>query len=563
MVGLVAGWAISAALPPWRGVSAHATSGDAGTHLASEGPSAKFASGEILRIEDEGPTDASPPWQQSLLELKLWAGGSWNEEQLIDFAYSIEASELPAAMSAVAQTLSGDGRMQVAKRLLVRWTRIDPSAAMAYAKSLPESALRRSGVETVLKTWVTRDPEAVAREFENVLPGAEKEKLSVQLLERLAAASPDQALAMIDRFGPSSPGGERQRALVRGWALKDPVAAGAYALAHGCADYYTVASVASAWAVTDPRAAIAWATSTPGFSVALPLAADLAAMTYEVDPTLAMKLAVSVLDDNYRGSAFLGMVVRALDRNLEEARRLVEVIPDDAARTHCAVAVSVEMSEIDPRGAVDWIDDQVNTCDKEYILSDALGRWASVEPKSAADWAIRHMTNADMRILAMDKILSGWAANTPKDAVAFVASMAEGSERSSCSRIVASGWGLSDPPAALDWIGAHSDPTVLDAADWVISQWSGRDRAGVEAWLQSQENGAVRDRAVAAFSEALEMSDPVGALKWALTIPDQDVRATRTERAAGVWLRVDREAATRWISESGLSEEAKARLIRP
>jgi hypothetical protein len=476
---------------------------------------------------------------------------------------SVEPSELPAAVEAVTRSLAGEVRRYSLRRLLTKWTVADPGAAIAYVGSLPESALRRTGLETVLETWVTRDPEAVAREFERVPPSTEKEKLGETLLQRLAAESPDKALAMMDRYGDSLPAWQRRMALVRGWAVKDPAAAGAYALANGGADYLTVESVARTWAASDPRAAVAWAKSIPSIEDGSRLAASLAVMTYPADPTLALELAGSLPEGNERMGAFQCMMDSALKRSLEEARRLLDLVPEGQTRTCCVVAVATEMAPTDPRGAVDLIEAQVPTPEKEMLLYDALGRWAHVEPNGAVDWALRHITNADLRMGVINKALTVWSTRNPEEAMAFVATMSEGPERSSSVQGVVYGWGESDPVAALAWAGQHLDSTALEPVDWVIHQWSGRDRAGVEEWLQSQENGAVRDRAVAAFSEALEQGDPMGALKWALTLPDLDVRAARTERAAAAWLRTDREAATRWISTSGLSEEAKARLIRP
>lgn len=349
-----------------------------------------------------------------------------------------------------------------------------------------------------------------------------------------------------------------------GWALKDPAAAGAYAMANGCADRWTIESVAKAWAAFDARAAVAWAKAIPSVEGGSRLAESLAVWTYPTDPTLALELAKSLPEGIERTSAFQCMVASALDRSLEEARRLLEVVPGGDTKTHCALAVATELAGTDPRGAVELIQDQVTTVEKDVLLSDALGRWAHVEPKAAADWAFGHMTNVETRNCAVSGVMTVWATKALEDAAAYLASMPEGMERNIGVQSVVLGWGETDPVAALAWARQYPEPDVLETVSGIlISQWACRDRGGVEAWLHSLETGSFRDRSVTAYSEGLDQGDPLSALEWALTIQDHEVRASRTERAASAWLYRDREAATLWISNSGLSEEAKARLIRP
>lgn len=89
--------------------------------------------------------------------------------------------------------------------------------------------------------------------------------------------------------------------------------------------------------------------------------------------------------------------------------------------------------------------------------------------------------------------------------------------------------------------------------------WTRTDPASASAYLTEMPDGAAKDQAVGAFSQAAATEAPGASAAWAATITDATLREQSLVAVARTWLRRDAEAAEAWLPQSGLSAESARR----
>ena len=82
-------------------------------------------------------------------------------------------------------------------------------------------------------------------------------------------------------------------------------------------------------------------------------------------------------------------------------------------------------------------------------------------------------------------------------------------------------------------------------------------------WLNSLPAEPSLDPAVDAFARRISDDDPQGALSWAESIIDPDLRTQSVTNVGQEWYRQDPEAATQWVENSQLPSEVQAAIVNP
>ncbi len=74
----------------------------------------------------------------------------------------------------------------------------------------------------------------------------------------------------------------------------------------------------------------------------------------------------------------------------------------------------------------------------------------------------------------------------------------------------------------LDWIGQqeNNDNSTTRAASQILFGWTKNNFVAAGEWLQSQEAGPNKNRAIKTYAETLIPYEPAAAADWALTLPD-------------------------------------------
>src|SRR5262245_43056500 len=174
---------------------------------------------------------------------------------------SASAAEIGSLMPSVRHLALAPAQEELRTALFSRWAECDPDAAVAFARGLPESAMREAVMRAVLQGWLFANPDAAIAWIRNLPPGALRNEAVNLAVPFLATRNPDAALALVELL----PAGYRSSAYASAygtWAASDPSAASAHATARGLGLQERVAvfeAIAGAWGALDPKAALKWA----------------------------------------------------------------------------------------------------------------------------------------------------------------------------------------------------------------------------------------------------------------------------------------------------------------
>jgi hypothetical protein len=194
---------------------------------------------------------------------------------------------------------------------------------------------------------------------------------------------------------------------------------------------------------------------------------------------------------------------------------------------------------------------------------------------------------------ALRGVGSLWAQTDPSEAAAFAQTLPEGQGTTDFLRQIASGWALTDPTKAANWIQNLSPPQVKDVVAYalvfawargrsateaasyvvglpagelqdktaaeVVSAWAATDVHAAADWVRLFPEGNLRDKCMSDVIQSWAGGDPAAVAAWMDSV--QKPRPCDLEGVANAWLSVDVPAAREWIAKSGLSDDAKRRLL--
>jgi len=124
-------------------------------------------------------------------------------------------------------------------------------------------------------------------------------------------------------------------------------------------------------------------------------------------------------------------------------------------------------------------------------------------------------------------------------------------------------WAERDVDAAREWANALPESIDRDRALIGVAQiWIKEEPAAAAAWIETLEQGELRDRVTSHHIRQLHKDDIPAALEMAEALDDPFRRDDSLEFVMGEWLTRDHEAARAAIvAHEGLSETAKWRLL--
>ena len=297
--------------------------------------------------------------------------------------------------------------------------------------------------------------------------------------------------------------------LVHYWATHQPEEASHWSVEKSPTDYRSAAVFAAimAWAETDPQAAVsvAWQWSVvPSIERVVPSALVRGWFAANNPPEL-----VQWIHDLPMGiprqraiAAYVRVVIQT--QGAEAVTRWAESLSDDDPSFKLTVFRRVvnALSELEFEAGLRWCDAQ---CDGPY--------------------------GNNMRSL----IARNWVVRDGPPALAWLLSAPEGRERDLALRMTFGRWADTDREAAFDWM---ADQTTGEP----------------DPWLQP---------IYPVYARLLSGDEPTEAIKWAQRIEDDKMRENVLVRVARVWRYLDEAAATEWLLQSPLSEEAREQVRAP
>jgi len=300
------------------------------------------------------------------------------------------------------------------------------------------------------------------------------------------------------------------------------------------------------WYGPDPRIFVEWAERNPRFAVdsiitndigsySLTLLKTVADVWAKSDALAAMKMASTI--EGRLGTAFReGAFAQWLERDLESA--------------------------------ADWLADHASLQIQDELRPAVIKRWAEMDPKGAMEW-----TNANLegprKARAMEELIGTVAAKDRNLAVQFFDKLAPGVARNKTARIIAkeffssfpsaeSGAGEDDP--AITWIKSL-DLEARDAALMQISdQWASGDPGSYKTFLLSDLGTALPDYQVEIAAVHLARKDRLATMEWAKKIPPRK-QEIFLKSAMGSWIRDHPEAAQNWFNDLPKTDERRTLMV--
>lgn len=121
-----------------------------------------------------------------------------------------------------------------------------------------------------------------------------------------------------------------------------------------------------------------------------------------------------------------------------------------------------------------------------------------------------------------------------------------------------------NPATTAQWVAAlpPGDGQNKALAE-VIGPWTKADPVAAAKYLTGVPISPSSDPMREQFVNAIAKTNPPDAIAWAATISDQNLRDRMTQIAGRTWMITDAPAATTWLANANLSDEAKARITTP
>jgi hypothetical protein len=213
---------------------------------------------------------------------------------------------------------------EIVGKVCSEWARTDPNAALAWVKSLPDTATRGRGVGEIFSAWATA---------EDADPG-EIYKTIGSLLE------PHRSAAVNGLFS--------------GWAQVDPAGAARFidAIFPGGTKPTTVSALLRAWASSDLEASIAWVRKMPPQIRDDALRDTSMDMALSQDVAKAMTVAAEISDVAIRREAQGTVLEFGAIYQPQAAAAVLATIPDPGSKAFRTVADGFMRS--DPVGGLAW-----------------------------------------------------------------------------------------------------------------------------------------------------------------------------------------------------------------
>jgi hypothetical protein len=189
--------------------------------------------------------------------------------------------------------------------------------------------------------------------------------------------------------------------------------------------------------------------------------------------------------------------------------------------------------------------------------ADAVMRWAESLPNDEDGY----------KLTVFRRVVAAVAHLDVDAAMAFCNVHCDGPYGKNLRLLIARNWVQHDPQGALAWLSTGLEGYDRNLAIRVtFALWMDLDRKAALSWMAAQTAGepaAWLRPTYPVYARGLSESAPAEAIKWAALIEDEQERESVTIGVARVWRHLDEAAAEKWLVQSSLSEDARAKVRAP
>jgi hypothetical protein len=284
--------------------------------------------------------------------------------------------------------------------------------------------------------------------------------------------------------------------LLSAWAKTDPLAALDYAKAN-TGGRFASSTILSCWAAADPEAAIRWAQANHEGESPNPYLAGIIRGLAGSDPARATELLTNMPLSHERGEALAAFMPQLLTQGADATRSWISKLTDDSLR--------------------------------DAAISSAANALAASDPAGTVAWLAANPSQTTQR--RMDDVYSVWAGKDPQGALSSISTLASEENRSNALRGIVANVAMSDPKSALAMMNRYPND--------------------------------VNDRVVQQFVWHSLGNDPATAVSQITRIADEGQRNQMYQHTVGTWLERDPAAASAWMQSHPLPQAVQDQLNRP
>lgn len=347
----------------------------------------------------------------------------------------------PAELFESAMLLTGNRRTQKLQMALSSWASRDPEAALARINQLPNATERKRLTQTAIMLYSQVDPENALIYVKNSL--ANDPKIEAMVITAMAAADPENNLALIEEFAQRTGNSSPIINLLSNWVSKDPAKAFAYAstLAEDI-QVKAYGSIAYSYVQSYPTQGVDWLLDLGDEHRQTKV--NVLRSLVRVDSQLAEDTVRRVDDNRLRASLINSLASYKSESNPSLALAWVEQFKEEDVYRQAKTSILRTWANVDPESAVEEISDDLDNKELSPILSQAATSWYRRNPDDAVDW-VESLPTGTGRERAIASIVGLMATNDPDNAINLADQITNQKSRRDAKRSIAYSWYAREP----------------------------------------------------------------------------------------------------------------------
>lgn len=482
------------------------------------------------------PLTNSPPGPTAFSAVRE-TGGPLRWLVLLGEADEADAARMPALIKAAA------GEWEIVSLLAQRWAELDPQhmfkTLRADALTNQPSLDRESGlIFTLFGQWAKADPEAAIAALKEPAGLPADGDIRRYVASLIMQSDPARAMKlMIDWKIRNTP---LAVSALGKWVDENPRGAAEVATAGdlGSASREIMKRIGTAWAASDPAAALAFAAEKHG-TARLQLADAVITEWARRDLKAAVAHLAAEPDAAIRGKLGLPIVESWAAQDPQAALLWANENLKGAARNSAAASIVKAMAAKDTGAAAGFIAGLDEGSAKEQSVNQLLRTWLGrnrPEDATAAFQWIAAMPKGTTRQRALEDWGDQFIDYAPDVVTAFLESPAGAGAPSDMFNLAARYLAQKNPETAMQWAEKAPAARRNAARDGALKEWLANRPDAATEWVRALPPGEARTRNVAATALILSGMDAAGAGTWLRTLTDADHRAARQGLAANLSL---------------------------
>lgn len=413
----------------------------AGKSVSSEAGSRGDTSAESRSIRrsssyssvSDGKSSGRSVRVKSAAEALAVPGQNSRLQALMDYYAGLDPSQFEEEAGKL-ESLPWSERMMVGYLLFARWGEEDPTAAMAYTKTMGFAGAFVSG--TVMQSWAAKFPQDAAQYYTD---------------------NPNE-------FRMSGMMGGRGRG--RGAS--------------------TAGVIATEWARQDSSGAMSWAQSLEGRDQREAMR-GIFTQTAQEDPEKAAAMLSSVTDPEAREDAQNSVAREWGKKSWEDATAWIASLPADDQGKATAQALR-GLSDTDPAAAAANLSSVPEGEERDNVMESIARQWGRDDPSAAAAWVMESGSEEAQKD-SIGRVMSSWTQADPVAALTFINDQPEGGVRdNAASSFVMANQG-GEVKGNLTLAETISDErTRSRAIGMTVGGWMRQDSEAANNYLESTES---------------------------------------------------------------------------